>query len=200
MKLPISRLWVTVLITIAVLAVSMVLSSILVRRRVMAALVRYDSGASVVGITPSPDAILLTGVCFPARGAVADSAWILLRGFPFRIEPVQVVLAGVTAYMPDQQREFSPTPNTGGRTPPVSILDGVLVAGNQESRFFATIEQGDMVFSIAGAWGTAWGIRRSNDSVSVVFRDCVSFPGLGVSRRCWRETPFAEQRRVGIPV
>ena len=179
MRLPVFRLWATVLITIAVLAVSMVLSSILVRRRVLDALTLYDSGASFVGVTLAPDAILLTGVCFPARGAVADSAWVLLRGFPFKIEPVQVVLAGVTAYMPDQQREFSPTTNTAGRTPPVSILDGVLVTGNQESRFSATVEHGDMVFSIGGAWGTAWGIRRSNDSVSVVFRDCSSFPGVG---------------------
>lgn len=176
MKLP--RYLLTAVITAAGLLALSEASQALLRTRVAAILSRFDNRVSVAGISLSPRALLLTGVVFPSRGVTADSVWILLSGFPFETQAREVVIAGATVIPPDESREDPSGPETGREQPPVSILRGTLVTGDQESALTARHHRGSVVFSVQGPWGSAWGERSPGDSISVVFRDCTGFPGM----------------------
>lgn len=179
MKSPVLRMLLITLAGVTLLAAIMTGSSLMIRRGVVEALSRFDSRAAVRGITVSPGALILTGVSFPSRGVRADSAWILLQGFPLRTEPVHVVLTGATVIPFHHSRDHAPGSVGELTLPPVSILEGVLITGNQESALFARAHHGRILFELKGPWGDAWGVSRDEDSLSVVFRNCVSLPGIG---------------------
>lgn len=168
----------TTLVTVAVSVVVLAVSGAILRNRVTAVLAGLDSRVSVAGVTGSPEAILLTGVSFPSRGVMADSVWILLEGFPFRTEAVEVVISGATVTRVEELREEAPGPDAGRRQPPVSILDGTLITGGQSGSLFARHHTGRTLFQVRGAWGNVWGERSAGQGVFVVFRDCTGFPGM----------------------
>lgn len=165
-------------VTAALLAALLAASAALVRGIAVRALSRVDDGVSVAGVVVSPEAILLLGVAFPGRGVRADSAWVVLEGFPLSLEATDVVMTGVTV-LPVSSAGAEPSGRySGAGVPAVSILGGTLVAGDQESDLFARYDSGLIVFDLAGPWGRAWGERSENDSISVVFRNCTGIPGV----------------------
>jgi len=167
----------TIIVTVAVLAMLTVVSSVLVHGMTVRTLSRLDAGVSVARVTATPEAILLTGVSFPARGVRADSAWVLLDGFPLALEATGVVMTDVTVLPVTRQGSDPPGRGPEPGAPPVSILSGTLVTDGQESDLFARYDSGVIVFDLAGPWGRAWGERSDDDGIFVVFRDCTGFPG-----------------------
>jgi hypothetical protein len=168
----------TLLVTVVLLAVILAASSVLVRRITVGALSRLDGGVSVARVVATPEAMLLTGVSFPSRGVRADSAWVILRGFPLALEATDVVMTGATVLPVTGPRSESRRRDPGPSAPTVSILGGTLVTGDQESDIFARYDSGLIVFDISGPWGRAWGERSDSDSISVVFSECTGFPGM----------------------
>lgn len=166
------------LVTVALLAMLLVVSTALIHRMTVRALSKVDGDVSVAGLVVSPEAMLLLGVSLPSRGVRADSAWVLLQGFPLSPEATDVVMTGVTV-VPVDRRETphslrEPVPDA----PCVSILGGTLVTGDQESDLFARYDSGLIVFDLSGQWGRAWGERSDNDSIAVVFSNCTGIPGI----------------------
>ncbi len=178
MASPAVRLLITALVTIVVVAFVATASLIIVRHAVVSALSVVDERVSVVGVTGGPGAILLTGVVFPSRGVLADSVWVLLNGAPFGLGATEVVITGATV-RPVEQPDGGRDPGSrGGDRPSVSILEGTLITGDQESDLFARYDDGVILFSLAGRWGGAWGVRWDNDSLAVVFSNCSGLPGI----------------------
>ncbi|MFO7625801.1 MAG: biosynthetic peptidoglycan transglycosylase [Candidatus Fermentibacteraceae bacterium] len=178
MRSPALRTVRTLIVTVALLAMLLVVSSVLVHRITVIALSKIDSGVSVARVIATPEAMLLLGVSFPSRGVRADSAWVLLKGFPLTLEATDVVMTAATV-LPVTRPGAEPFQRGSGRAAPrVSILRGVLVTGDQESDLFARYDSGVIVFGLAGSWGRAWGERSDTDSISVVFRDCTGLPGI----------------------
>lgn len=160
------------------MAMLLVASSVLVHRITVGALSKLDRSVSVARVVATPEAMLLTGVSFPSRGVRADSAWVLLKGFPLALEATEVVLTGATV-LPVTRPGAEPFHGgSGPAAPTVSILRGTLVTGDQESDIFARYDSGVIVFDLTGPWGRALGERTDTDSVSVVFRDCTGLPGV----------------------
>lgn len=178
MRFPLLRLVRTLIVTLALLALLTVASSVLVHNITVRTLSKLDGGVSVAHVIATPEAMLLTGVSFPSRGVRADSAWVLLRGFPLALEATDVVMTGATV-LPVTRSGDEPSQNGfGPAVPSVSILRGILVTGEQESDLFARYDSGVILFDLTGSWGSALGERTDNDSLSVVFRDCTGLPGI----------------------
>jgi hypothetical protein len=177
MKPPL-RWFATAAVTAASAALLLVAVPMAVRSFVIGILTRFDPEVSVVSIVPSPDALLLTGLVMPSRGMSADSAWILLDGAPFRTVPVQVVLSGATVVTGEGFRGRESGDDARRDMPPLSVLEGTLVAAGTESRLFAARRAGGTLFQVSGSWGCVWGESRADDGVTLVFRDCTGFPGL----------------------
>jgi hypothetical protein len=178
MRSPAFRIVRTLIVTVALLAMLLVVSSILVHRITVSALSKLDGRVSVARVVATPEAMVLTGVSFPSRGVRADSAWVLLKGFPLALEATHVVMTGATVVPVTRPGAEPFHAGSGPAAPPVSILRGTLVTGGQESDIFARYDSGVIVFSLSGPWGRAWGERSDTDSVSVVFRDCTGLPGV----------------------
>ncbi len=175
---PALRLLRTLIVTVAVLAMFIVVSSVLVHSITVRTLSKLDGDVSVARVIATPEAILLTGLSLPSRGVRADSAWVLLRGFPLALEATDVVMTGATVLPVTRPVVEPPHDISGPVVPPVSILRGTLVTGEQESDLFARYDSGLIVFDLRGSWGSACGERTETDSLSVVFRNCTGLPGI----------------------
>lgn len=178
MRSPAFRIVRTFIVTVALLGLLLAVSSVLVHRITVSALSRLDGRVSVACVIATPEAMLLTGVSFPSRGVRADSAWVLLSGFPLALEATHVVMTGATVVPVTRPGAGPFHAASGPAAPPVSILRGTLVTGGQESDIFARYDSGVIVFNLSGPWGRVWGERSDTDSVSVVFRDCTGLPGV----------------------
>lgn len=168
----------TLFVTVALLAVLLAASSVLVHSMTVGALSKLDGGVSVARVVATPEAMLLTCVSFPSRGVRADSAWVLLRGFPLALEATDVVMTGATVLPVTGPRTEPIGRGSGPAAPTVSILSGTIVTGDQESDIFARYDSGLIVFDLTGPWGSAWGERSDSDSISVVFSECTGLPGV----------------------
>ncbi len=175
---PLRRWFATAAVTAAAVFLLGAALSFSLGRFVAATLSRFDPEASASSVEFSKDALLITGMVMPSMGVSADSAWVLLEGFPFRTAPVHVVLSGVVAEADREFREGGFRDGFRRDLPPVSILDGTLVIAGVESRLSAFRREGSTLFHLSGDWGAAWGERRPDDGIGVVFRDCTGFPGL----------------------
>ena len=152
----------------------LILTHTLVEISVKNRLLEFDRDCTFGSIEYGLNAVIIRDLHMPGSGISSTEVSVLLEGSFFHPVPSRVVLQGVVLQL-ELSGEAREPAAISSQPPAISVLDGFIPEYSTE--FYGSRIDGFDVGYATGLWGEAF-FNHYQDSISVVFNQCSSIPGL----------------------